>query len=228
MNAYWRKSLTIDESTAYQFVLATLQPAKVYRLTTLRKQTKNVWAREDASFVVLQLALLAGAAAAWGVAYEVSLREPLSFLWLVLHAWGQYLVGGALVATASWAVANKALRTSALPYSAPVGTDADWAFAWDVHTNGFTTVFWLLYVAELLAAPLVLGESWMCTLTANALWACAITAYWYSAYLGWQTLPLVRRPNAFLAPAGAACVALLFATIFNVNVARLALGFYIE
>lgn len=217
------------EYLAYQFVYATLAPSKVYNLTTYRKHIKNQWARDEPSFALLLLGLLTGSSVAWGVAYSVPLSSPLSYAWLVAVSWLHFLLVGALVCTACWAVANRSLRSLApLPYSTSAAVEVEWAFAWDLHCNGFTTVFWALHVVQLLAAPVTLGPGWLCALLSNALHGVAIVGYCYVVHLGYAMLPFLRRPNVFLAPAAVAVVLLTLLTALGINVGRLLLGLYIE
>lgn len=232
MSRYLRKGLgsAFDiDLLSYQFMYASFAPSKVYKLTTLRKQTKNQWAREEPSFVLLTLAMLAASSVCWGIAYEVPFSNPLSFLWLVAQSWIHYLLGGLILATSCWLFANRVLRVAsqALPYSA-VHSEVDWLYTWDVHCNGYTWLFWTLHVAQLLLAPFVLGESRVCTVLGNVLVMIAWVGYWHIVHLGYATLPFLKRANLLFAPAMATTALLLLLTVLNINAARFFLGFYIE
>lgn len=218
------------EYVAFQYVFAVLDPARVYRLATLRKHTRGRWARDDAALPALQLALLAPAAVAWGVAYGVPLGAPGAYAWLVLSGWAAFLGGGAAVATAGWAAATRSSRAAPRPpYAAGGGGgDVEWAYAWDVHVTAYAPLFLATWVAPLLLAPAVYAPGPAPALLGNALWAAGVAAYGHSSYLGYATLPAVRAPNSALAPAAVAVLGLAVLSALGVSAPRLALGLFIE
>lgn len=222
------------EYVAFQYVFAVLDPARVYRLATLRKHTRGRWAREDGSLPALQLALLAPAAVAWGVAYGVPLSSPAAYAWLVGSGWAAFGAGGAAAATAGWAAATRATRAGPRPpYAAPPGApggggDVEWAYAWDVHVTAYAPLFLATWVAPLLLAPIIFVPGHPAAALGNALWAAGVAAYAHSTYLGYATLPAVREPNAVFAPAAVAVLALLVLTALGVSAPRLSLGLSIE
>lgn len=188
---YLRRGLSIQqldiEYVAYQLIYACRSPAKVYKLTQLRKQTKNQWARDDPSFVFVLAALIGMGSISWAVAYGV--WSPITFAWLACTSILQMVFVNAIVATATWAIANRHLRV-AVPLPHSVEQSVEWLFAWDVACNATVPTFLCLSVLQLLLLPLVLGSGWLSLLLANALYAIAGVLYWYnifSGYLGeWQ------------------------------------------
>jgi hypothetical protein len=191
---YLRRGLLLPqidvESLAFQLVHASLAPAKVYKLTTLRKQTKNTWAREDASFAYAVFGLVAGAAAAWGVGYGV--LSPLTLVGLAARAVFQTLVFTLLSATAYWLVADRALRV-AIPLPHAVEQRVEWMFAWDVATTALVPLVLLLHVAQYAALPFLLGGGYAALWLSNALYAAAGVAYFYNAFVGYLGECVVSR-----------------------------------
>lgn len=210
--------------TFYQLIYACRSPSKVYKLTQHRKQTKNQWARDDPAFVLVIVAFLVVMAVAYGLAYGAT--SPLTYLWLTFHVLLQFLGVGALLATACWAIANKYLRSSApLPHS--VETDVEWLFAWDVHCNAFVPVLLGCYVVQFFLLPLLMRDGFVPLLIGNALYAAAACQYWYITFAGYLILPFLQRPNVFLLPIAGIVLALLVATLFQLNVPRLLVGIYV-
>lgn len=131
-------------------------------------ETKNQWARDDPAFLVLLLlftavgglayGIVAASHSIWGVFRTVLVAE----LWLLL--------GGGLIATLSWALANRFLRAPAPPHSVEqeVGEEkerveerianphvrlrflvqVEWLYAFDVHCNAFVAYFAVAFVAQ--------------------------------------------------------------------------------
>lgn len=191
-NSWWsrylRRAFSVQqwdlEYTFYQLIYSFRSPARVYKLTQHRKQTKNQWARDDPAFFVLLLAFLGVAAVSFGVAYEYN--SPLAYAWLVAQAWLGFVGSGAVLSTACWAAANKYMRGYAhLPHAGE--QEVEWLYAWDVHCNASVAVLLLLFVAQFALLPLLMRDGLLSTLLANALYAVAISQYVYvtfSGYLG--------------------------------------------
>ena len=100
----WRHSLFDVELMAWTMHQLCVSPSAVYRHTFYRKQTKNQWARDDPAFVVVTSALVAGAAATFCATFAVSFWR--SVLALISAVFLEYLLLGALLATASWCAAT--------------------------------------------------------------------------------------------------------------------------
>jgi hypothetical protein len=186
---YLRRAFSVAqwdlEATFYQLIYSCRAPARVYKLTQHRKQTKNQWARDDPAFVALLLAFLAVSAVGYGVAYEYP--SPLAYGWLVLQAWLHFALSGAALATASWAVANRHMLAPVLLAHSAGEQEVEWLYAWDVHCNAFVPVLLACYVGQYALLPLLLRDGFLPALAANALYACAAAHYVYitfSGYLG--------------------------------------------
>lgn len=79
--------------------------------------------------------------------------------------------------------------------------------------------------------PVVLGEGWVPLILANALYAAALSWYWYITHLGYRTLPFLSNTEVFLFPIAA--ILLLFVLMligypfnFGWNAARVMARFY--
>lgn len=212
----------------WQLVHSCRAPALVAKLTLHRKQTKNTWARDDPALALVELALLAVVAVAYGAAYRL-IASPLALLWLICQFWAAFLVGGALIATATWAAANRYCRAGAsLPHS--VEQSVDWLFAWDVHCNAFVPVLLLVFVANFLLLPLTMsGDGLVPCLVGNALYTAAAGHYLYITFQGYVVLPFLQHEKLrpLLAGIVAAAVLGVGATLLRFNIAAYMLGFSI-
>ena len=203
---YLRRAFSVAqwdlEYTFYQILYSFRSPAKVYKLTQHRKQTKNQWARDDPAFVCLIAAFLAVSSVAFGVAYEYP--SPLTHVYLIVQSWLCFVLSGGIIATGCWTAANKYMRAPALlPHS--VEQEVEWLYAWDVHCNSYVPILLLLYVGQYLALPLLMRDGALAVLAANALYAGAACHYVYitfSGYLG----ECAYRPSVVSSSPPRACV----------------------
>lgn len=55
-------------------------------------------------------------------------------------------------------------------HSTPEDAKAEWAYAFDVHTNAFFPLYLTLYLAQLFLVPIVLKSNWICLFVSNTLY----------------------------------------------------------
>lgn len=100
---------TLDFETAiWEIIYLVISPTKVYKSLYYHKQTKNKWARDDPSFMILLSAFLIISALGWGLAYSpgfVSILKLMVYMVLV-----DFFATGVVVATIFWIIANRFLR----------------------------------------------------------------------------------------------------------------------
>lgn len=112
-------------------------PTKVYKSLYYHKQTKNTWARDDPSFVILLSAFITVSALAWGLAYASGVMGILKLmLYMVLV---DFFATGIIIATAGWFLANKFLKQSKRGLMNSIGGEGEleWNYCFDVHCNSF-------------------------------------------------------------------------------------------
>ena len=81
--------------------------------------------------------------------------------------------------------------------------------------------------------PVVLGEGLVPMVIANALYAAALSWYWYITHLGYRTLPFLSNTEVFLFPIAAVLLVFVIMLIgypfnFGWNAARVMARFYFE
>jgi UNC-50 family len=212
--------------------LLSTRPQVVYKTCYYRKQTKNVWARDDPAFCALQAVFLVIAVVAHSVAFRISLSGFVSFLLYTL-LWN-WLGMGLLLATLCREIANRHLVTH--QSASHVRQQVEWLYAFDIHCNSFFPVFVLLCkwscgldciglllslfahltssticelpdlcadVVQFFLIPVVLGEGLVPMIIANSLYAAALSWYWYITHLGYRTLPFLSNTEVFLFPIAA-------------------------
>ncbi|CAE8590010.1 unnamed protein product [Polarella glacialis] len=204
--------MDIDYTFA-QMLYLCVAPRKVYQLTSYRKQTKNQWARDDPAFIVVLVFFLSVAAVSYGIALQVS---GSSHLWnIALFVGVHFLLSGAIIATVSWFVANKYMRTSSSFHG--VEQRMEWMYAFDIHCNSFFPLFLVLYVLHYFLLPVVVQPTFAAAVISNFLYAGALCYYLYIMSLGYSMLPFLERTEVILYPSGAV---ILMAIIFSVLMVR--------
>mmetsp|Transcript_1950 Transcript_1950/g.3880 ORF Transcript_1950/g.3880 Transcript_1950/m.3880 type:complete len:244 (-) Transcript_1950:16-747(-) len=208
------------DNTFTQMMYLCVAPRKVYQLTSYRKQTKQQWARDDPAFIVVLVFFLTVAAVSYYIAlasYGASLLRLL-FLYIGVH----FVLGGVIVATISWFLANAYLRVQAGHGSEQ---RMEWMYAFDIHCNAFFPLFLLMYVVHYLLLPYIIQTSFLAVLVGNALYAVALAYYSYVSSLGYGQLPFLERTEVFLYPSCVLVPLILLLTLARVSLTQLSLSF---
>lgn len=214
------------EYSLWQAAAMCVNPKAVYRHTTYRKQTKNHWARDDPTFVVLSCVAVGLAAIGWCTAYGDGGTSGSARV-VARCVIGDYLGLGAVLATISWHLANTHLRTK-LPggHAHAVEQRVEWLYAFDVHCNAFVPTYVLLYVVQLTLSPLLRAEGRLASALSCALYAVALVYHNYCAFIGYNALPFLENTEFFLYPAAAALIAAPIAALIAFNPTRFVLSIY--
>ena len=205
-----------------QMVLCMLQPSKVYKMNQWRKQTKNQWARDDPGFLLILLALTFVSSLAYAVAFHAYV-PVYGFIKVALHGAFQVLGVGAAIASLGWYVANSYLRVRS---GHTVEQKVEWLYCFDIHCNGFISLFALLHVAQFFALPLLLRDGFAAAIAANLLYGVAGGAYVYVTFIGYTSMPFLKNTQLFIYPGYALILLLVFLTLFDYNAAILTMRFY--
>ncbi|KAH8928434.1 UNC-50 [Atractiella rhizophila] len=225
-NRSWLKRLVPSRWTQLDFELASWQivhlviaPRRVYRNVYYQKQTKNTWARDDPAMLVLLSASLIGASVFWTLFY---LRPSSAYFRVIilssLRMIGfDFLLPGLVLATLLWWTCNRFLATQ--------GNRVEWSYALDVHLNSFVPILVFLYYIQLILAPVLRRDNWVCLLLGNSLYLVAVSQYIYVTYLGYNALPFIRHSQYFLAPIALAFI-LYVISLLGYNVPRNTLDEY--
>ena len=169
------------ESIGYQVMNSITNPAAAYKMTQLRKQNKNHWARDDPGVLMVALASSAACAVAWGLAFKY--WSPIDLLALVLHGWMQLGCAVALVMGFTRFKREALTRPRAtVPHMAAPALE--WAYVAEVAVNAYFPLLLCAHMGLLLSAPISLAPGWTGTLVGNALLGTGVGAFWYCVFRG--------------------------------------------
>lgn len=179
-----------DLDAAFWTITTSLRsPSQVYKLTLHRKQTKNVWARDDPAVVGVLLGFLAVISIAYGLAYRYV--SPLAYLYLISQSWFSFFGFGLFASGATWALVNARCRIGAGGQAFSVEQKVELLYSWDVHCNAFVSVFFYAYLCNFLLLPITMGGKangdgiFQCAL-GNSLYAAAVGHYLYGVFQGYM------------------------------------------
>jgi len=214
------------EYSLWQAASMCVNPKAVYRHTTYRKQTKNQWARDDPTFVVMSCVAVAVAAMGYCALYETGGASRAARV-VVRCVLGDYLGLGCGIATVSWYLANAYLRSRQLGgHSHAVEQKVEWLYAFDVHCNAFVPTYVVLYLLQLVLSPLLSQSGYLASVFSCALYAIALGYHHYCVFVGYNALPFLESTEFFLYPAAACAIAAPIAVLFAFNPTRFVLWVY--
>lgn len=204
--------------TIAQMIYLCIAPRKVYQLTSYRKQTKNQWARDDPAFIVVLILFLSVASLAYGIALQVRGLALLRILGIFVGI--HFMVAGIVVATFSWFISNKYLRTQSFH---GVEQRMEWMYAFDIHCNSFFPLFLVLDVLHYFLLPFLIQPTLAATVTSNFLYAVALCYYLYISSLGYSTLPFLLKTEVFLYPSVPVVVTAVVLSVLRINLTRVSI-----
>ncbi|KAK9319997.1 UNC-50 family-domain-containing protein [Lipomyces orientalis] len=221
------KPPTLDFETAiWEICYLFIAPKKVYRQIYYHVQTKNTWARDDPSFVLLLSGFLMLSAVAWGIAYSPGFFPIIRLMFNIVFV--DFLLIGSIIATIGWLLAGRFLRqrsTRGIMSMAQQDNKLEWAYCFDVHCNSFLIIWFSLYVLQFVMLPIIIKDNWFSLLLGNSLYLGAFSYYVVITYLGYSALPFLDHTEMLLFPI-LAFVVLFLASLFGFNISRHAVKFY--
>ncbi|KAK9471266.1 UNC-50 [Dipodascopsis tothii] len=206
------KPPTLDFETAvWEICYLLVAPKKVYRQIYYHVKTKNTWARDDPSFMILLSLFLVLSAVAWGVAYAPGFGPVVKLMFNMVLV--DFLGMGVIVSTVLWAVAGRFLKQANARGVMNIGAEGtlEWAYCFDVHCNGFLVIWLFLYVIQYVLLPIITLENWFAMFLGNTLYLAAFSYYFVITYLGYSALPFLEHTEYLLAPL------LVFVVVFLVS-----------
>lgn len=208
------------EFAMWQAVYLLVNPQKVYRNFHYRKQTKDQYARDDPAFLVLLAIFLSFTSVCFGIVMGVGVIDIVELILWVIFV--DFIFCGMIIASGMWFLCNKYLLLS----PSNVGNELEWAYCFDVHLNAFFAVFTILHLAQLLLIKIILQPLYFSTLIGNGFWMISAGYYWYITFLGYSTLPTLKKSVVFLYPMVPMGVIFLLAVMFNWNWTVALVAFY--
>lgn len=214
------KPPTLDFETAmWEIFYLIVSPKRVYRFLYYHKQTKNRWARDDPSFVILLALFLTISAIAWGVAYSPSIGSVLKLILYMVFI--DFFVVGLIISTIGWFLANRFLKKKQGVDTLGAVTDGEleWAYCFDVHCNSFLIIWVALYMIQFILLPLLTMENWLGLFLGNTLYFISLSYYFVITFYGYNALPFLEHTQIILFPVGIFSV-LYIVSLFGFNIAK--------
>ncbi|KAL6079091.1 Unc-50 [Balamuthia mandrillaris] len=211
------------EYTFWQMFYLCVDPGRVYRTTSWRKQTKNQWARDDPAFVGILILFQAVAALSFAVAF----RAPSLTVILKIMFWTtivEFLGLGVLIATINWFISNRYLRAPHGVHS--VEQKVEWLYAYDIHCNSFFPLFVLLYVVQFFCMPVFLLPGFIPAFLSNTLFAFAFAIYFRLTFMGYNVLPFLQNTVYFLWPILLVVLGYVLAIVSGFNASIFVANYY--
>ena len=209
--------------TCSQMVLLCIDPHQVYKSTKFRKMTKNQWARDDPSFILLICYFIIISSLSFSISFGTT--GILHFIRLVLGScFIEFLLSGCLISTLLWFITNKYMIKSRALSSER--SQVEWLYAFDIHCNSFFPSIILLYIIQYFLSPLLINDNFISLFVANSLYAFSFAYYMYITFLGYSILPFIHNPTKLLMPIALIFIFLPLSLILHKNMSYIVFHAY--
>jgi hypothetical protein len=129
---------TMDrESAVWQFTHMYFRPSAVRRMVTTHRGAKGHWSRDDPSFLLVESAAIAAAAALWYLSPATPFRLSTLLRALSTLLLFDFFSVGVVAATALWLCLNKWGKASGAHRT---DEDIEWRYCFDVYCNAYVAV----------------------------------------------------------------------------------------
>lgn len=225
---------SLDFETAFwEMINLLINPKRVYKSSYYQKQTKNRWARDDPSFVIILCFGLIISAICWGLMYTTGFIGIFKLILYMVIV--DFLLFGLVIATLGWIVANKyfllpeAKQTenpnsnSNFPFISKYFTFnsiLEWSYCFDIHCNAYLVIWLTLYFIQFFFLPLLRMNNVLSTLLGNTLYFFALSYYFLITFYGYNGLPFLKKTEYILLPIIAFIVLWITLTVFGFNMAN--------
>lgn len=206
-----------------QLFYLTISPRRFYRQLYYHKQTTNKWSRSDPTISIIVAGFLFISALGWSLSFKLGFSGWLKLGIKMLLI--DYLAVAVLFSTLFWLIANNVLVHSPYSQSSIPSARVEWAYAFDVHTNGYFPIILLLYLLQLFLWPLLTRQEWICTFIGNTIYLVSFLHYIHITYLGYAALPFVIKSELLLTSAPLILIVYLV-TLIGFNVPKATLEWY--
>lgn len=211
----------------FQFAVSQMcdllhNPSEVYKTTSIRKQIKDAWSRDDPAFVLLELGLMMGACLAWLIGFGAQ-SVTHAFCIVVGGPLIQFLLVGYAMSALIRFYANTSMRIIRLHATDQI---IESLYAFDVHCNAFFPTFCLLFAFQYFITPIILQPGFVALLLGNSLYLAAVAVYAYVTFLGYAALPFIERPERLLYPVTITLALYVITLLLQINVAQWVISFY--
>lgn len=226
---------SLDFETAFWEMMNLIyNPKRVYKSLYYQKQTKNKWARDDPSFVLILCFFLTLSAIFWGIMYASGFLGILKLILYMVIV--DFLFFGLIIATIGWIIANKFFllpeaksstfirdsNDSLFPFfNKFISFDSilEWSYCFDVHCNAYLIIWISLYLIQFFSIPLLRLNNIISTVLGNTLYLIALSYYSLITFYGYNALPFLYRTEYLLLPIIGFVIIWLILTLSGVNIA---------
>lgn len=227
---------SLDFETAFWEMMNLIyNPKRVYKALYYQKQTKNRWARDDPSFVLILCFFLFISAVFWGLMYTTGILGILKLILYMVIC--DFLLFGLAIATIGWVLANKFFL---LPDAQPLTTNSsnalaqyfhfdsilEWTYCFDVHCNAYLIIWLCLYLVQFFFIPLLRMNNFISTIIGNTLYFFALSYYFLITFYGYNALPFLYRTEYLLVPIILFVIVWVCLTFTGVNIANIMCNSY--
>jgi hypothetical protein len=181
----------------------------VSKMNKARKNTKNHYYRDDPGFMMIQVFFLTVTTIAYGLAMKA--RLPLVVYNVIYQLAINYVTVGALVATATWSIANNFLMGGGQLHE--IRKEVDWQHGYDIHCNAYFVYFFWTHVVQFALLPFIVEDTFFAQILGNTIFVVGVVAYCYTSFQGYLDLPTLVRQQVLMYPAIGFASLILFLTL---------------
>ena len=206
----------IDYYLAYTNILYCFKPKEINETAKIRKHLKNKYARDDPGFLIILILNLFISSVCYSIAFG-HLSPVYIFNIFFIQTFLILFTTGILISLVCKIVIDRYFRND------EIGTNKEqkieYVYAFDIHCNSFVPLYFFSGVIPFCLLPLVNGNGgFLQVLISNGLTFIGVLYYFYVTFMGYFSLPFVRKNKFATLMVWPIIGVFLFLTLCKVNV----------
>lgn len=205
----------VDYLLAYINILYCFRPKEINEMAKIRKHLKNKYARDDPGFLIIIIINLFISSISFSFAFNHT-SPFFIFNIFFIQTFVMFFTFGLGIAMVSKVVIDKFFKSNEIGINKE--QTIEYVYAFDIHCNSFVPLYFFCAVLPFIFLPLVNGYNIIQVIIGNSLLCIGVLYYCYVTFMGYFSLPFVRK-NKFVTLAVWPIIAtFIIATMLKINI----------
>ena len=201
----------IDYYLAYLNILYCFIPKELIEMSKMRKHLKNKYARDDPGFLLLIILYLFVSSVSYSLAFGYFSFFKIFNIFFI-QSFVFLITFGLIISFISKILIDKYFNNNIMQ-------TVEFIYAFDIHCNGFVPMYFFCFIVPYIFLPLCSKDYYFFQiLITNGLLCLGILYYCYNLFMGYFSLPFVRKNKYVTLMIWPIILFFLFSTLFRFNV----------
>lgn len=206
----------VDYYLAYTNVIYCFKPKEINEIAKIRKHLKNKYARDDPGFLLLLIINLFISSISYSITFN-HFNPFFIFNIFFIQSFVMLFTFGLCFAFINKVIIDKYFKSNDMSINKE--QNVEYVYAFDIHCNAFVPMYFFCGIIPFFILPITKGyTSYIQVIISNCLQCVGVMYYCYVTFMGYFSLPFVRKNKYVTLAVWPILVFYIIVTIMKVNV----------